>query len=787
MKKNKVIGTIAISMMLGLSGCNLLISQQCDHEWEPWEIVEDPTCVDRGYKVRSCMLCGKEQSRSIRIDTINGHHFIPDLDSDRAATCTEDGITGSEICFYCNMKKAGTKTGKGEHKLQRAADQSAAKYKDATCTEDGLEAMECRVCHDIIDQKIPAKGHHEAATLEATAKEGIKILKCDREGCGKIMAYELDIKNADAGWKTVASKMNGTGDTNGKTTWNLAGIIPEGSYNVELEAAMTSSSHDGRRLYNMARLDLAIGNDSSNVGTDTVNDDPYRYFVKVDGVDYNPTTKKTYSELGLQAAGNNPTESNIPFQFVDFIEGLQINKDTGSVTLCHSNLGYSLFVRSIRLIPHEHEMKTKTVNVSGKTAYTYKQCDCGYRNMAFEALAGTFGNGQTNDNTIVDSLKLKNVNDSITYKFNVDEDITGNLYVNARAAVANLAETPYDSYKVEVNGVEVTTSETATVQTLLGGEDASKAGYTKEGRVLLRNVTFQTGSENTLKITRTGNHDLYISDFEFVGRPTHLHHFLETGVKEADCTSDKIVTNTCACGKVVRETIEGTKKDHTWIHDPEKTDTPAECDMPGMAFYKCSVCGTTKREILPAAHDFSVDATPEGNSYSITECSHGDAKMYSWTMAEAKPGATLITSPSDQNLGVYKLGANDTITLEFNSSVAKTGKLRFYATTKAGNVASCQMYRQTIAENSPQVKYSVNVNGSSTDVVYPDSVLDKTIEELGVTGVESDITADGSKLAVPQWFDYCDVQIQSGNNTIVIKKPNTAGYSAYFAGFAVVV
>jgi hypothetical protein len=191
------------------------------------------------------------------------------------------------------------------------------------------------------------------------------------------------------------------------------------------------------------------------------------------------------------------------------------------------------------------------------------------------------------------------------------------------------------------------------------------------------------------------------------------------------------------------------------------------------------------------------DVTPENfNDYTIKECSNHDAMEYSWSIEQAVPGVREKTSgystgqsSTSVSASVYKLGQGESITLTFNVTGDHTGAtLKVYATTKTGNIDKCQMYTQTIGEETKggaKDKYTVTVNG--TPVVFPASVQDKTLEQLGAKAVNSTMkdTGDNSSLADPIWFDYCTVDLQDGDNTIVITKPNAAGYSAYFGGFAV--
>ena len=75
----------------------------------------------------------------------------------KAATCTEDGYTGDEVCTVCGetVKKGEVIPALG-HKTQLVG------AKPATCTEDGYTGDEvCTVCQEVVKkgEVIPATGH----------------------------------------------------------------------------------------------------------------------------------------------------------------------------------------------------------------------------------------------------------------------------------------------------------------------------------------------------------------------------------------------------------------------------------------------------------------------------------------------------------------------------------------------------------------------------------------------------------------------------------------------------
>ena len=135
----------------------------CEHDWTSWEVIEESTCVDRGVRERECKKCGKYQTRTIDIDTVQGHYWVPDPSGDKETTCTERGIEGSMYCQRCYQKKKGNEVAPIEHNYQV---KSHVLSKEVTCTEPGLHYEECTVCDANRFVEIPATGHNFISTYQ---------------------------------------------------------------------------------------------------------------------------------------------------------------------------------------------------------------------------------------------------------------------------------------------------------------------------------------------------------------------------------------------------------------------------------------------------------------------------------------------------------------------------------------------------------------------------------------------------------------------------------------------
>ena len=156
-------------------------NEECEHDWTNWEITDDPTCTLKGSRSRDCKLCGATETADIDIDPTN-HSFIADTASDKAATCTEPGVSGSTICIYCGTKRAG--------EVVPAKGHSYGKWvtiDEPTATQDGKKKKTCEICNREVIESIPktseqhVHSYGEWITVDepTTTQEGTKKRICE--------------------------------------------------------------------------------------------------------------------------------------------------------------------------------------------------------------------------------------------------------------------------------------------------------------------------------------------------------------------------------------------------------------------------------------------------------------------------------------------------------------------------------------------------------------------------------------------------------------------------------
>ena len=139
------------------------------------EITTPASCESTGVRTYAATVTfqGKNYTDT-RTETLPSLGHKTQLVGAKAATCTEDGYTGDEVCTVCQevVKKGEVIPALG-HKTQLVG------AKAATCTEDGYTGDQvCTVCQEVVKkgEVIPATGHK-------TQLVGAKAATCTQDGC----------------------------------------------------------------------------------------------------------------------------------------------------------------------------------------------------------------------------------------------------------------------------------------------------------------------------------------------------------------------------------------------------------------------------------------------------------------------------------------------------------------------------------------------------------------------------------------------------------------------------
>lgn len=119
------------------------------HSFGAWTVTKKATCTEAGKESRTCSRCGTTETRTI---AALGHKTV--LQSTKAASCTEPGYTGDEVCTVCGVTvNAGTVIPALGHNWDDGVVTTAP-----TATADGVKTYTCTVCKATKTEVIPATG-----------------------------------------------------------------------------------------------------------------------------------------------------------------------------------------------------------------------------------------------------------------------------------------------------------------------------------------------------------------------------------------------------------------------------------------------------------------------------------------------------------------------------------------------------------------------------------------------------------------------------------------------------
>ena len=162
--------------------CGQVEKATTEHSWGEWVIVREPSCVEKGVKMRECDNCGETETVEL---PAKGHTYA-DKFTCHDRTCTV------EDCGH--VEKATTAHNFGEW----------VTVKKPTCTEEGLRERICSVCGDKETEKIATEHSFgddgvctnchkdvkeffitpqtDTATVTATAKKGFYSISSTQPG-----------------------------------------------------------------------------------------------------------------------------------------------------------------------------------------------------------------------------------------------------------------------------------------------------------------------------------------------------------------------------------------------------------------------------------------------------------------------------------------------------------------------------------------------------------------------------------------------------------------------------
>ena len=171
---NSLVGDNVITISAyGYSAKLTLHIKEHIHNYNLWQTTVNPTCTEDGEMIRSCSVCGAEETKTI--DAL-GHDYSEQWTVDEEADCVNDD-SKSRHCSRCDAKTDVTVIEAKGH--TEVVDKAVA----ATCTADGYtEGKHCSVCNAVIkaQEKIAATGHKYVETVvePSYSNRGYTLYEC---------------------------------------------------------------------------------------------------------------------------------------------------------------------------------------------------------------------------------------------------------------------------------------------------------------------------------------------------------------------------------------------------------------------------------------------------------------------------------------------------------------------------------------------------------------------------------------------------------------------------------
>ena len=196
MKRNHT-GRSLLALLMALAMCLPLLpgmlpaaaadSEPCTQHVRTTQVRTEPTCVDYGYYIGVCAICGTPLDNGGSIDPL-GHDFQEMIT--REPTCTEEGWA-VETCTRCG---AGKDNGHAIPALGHSWTEWSV-VNPATCTDEGLQVRNCTRCGIRETQPIPATGHSPVVIpgVPATCTTGGKTEGSQCSVCGAILNAQADL------------------------------------------------------------------------------------------------------------------------------------------------------------------------------------------------------------------------------------------------------------------------------------------------------------------------------------------------------------------------------------------------------------------------------------------------------------------------------------------------------------------------------------------------------------------------------------------------------------------
>ena len=333
--------------------CNQPYGDLGDHSYSLIDR-KDSTCVENGYELYECTLCG--EGKTVNIASVGTHTFEY---TETEPTCVAPG-TSKGVCSVCGYETEMTET-----KPALGHDGTGfvtVVVKEPTCTETGLQKLICEVCQEEQWQKgfkseIPALGHsYLRGGILLTAEAGVT---CVSARCG-----------VDGYFERVCTDCGYDKEPLTREDYKALEDILGANYSEALYESMVGFEHD---------FCVFVG---------TIEPTCTEYGYNVYGCNYCDTMEHYISAIpsGHSYYMNSDAQEDVHFTVISAPTCVTEGKRAYICTACGEVATDSFYIRAIPVLPHDTSNRdseyyvTTVEGTCSESAYeVYKCCngDCG--------------------------------------------------------------------------------------------------------------------------------------------------------------------------------------------------------------------------------------------------------------------------------------------------------------------------------------------------------------------------------------------------------------------------
>ncbi|MCD8085029.1 MAG: hypothetical protein LUF28_01630 [Clostridiales bacterium] len=531
-----------------------------DYVAEPTE----PTCTEEGYITYTCINCGDSYTGNETEAT--GHTAGETVVENKVdPTCTEDGSYDEVVyCTECDeelSRETVTVPATGNHAYELDEDAST----EPTCTEDGENVYVCAVCGDTYTETVDATGHAYEAVVTAPT--------CT---AGGYTTYTCSV----CGDSYTADETEATGHTAGEAVVEnevAASHTAGGSYDEVVYCSVCGEELSRETISVPAGGHTAgetvVENEVDPTCTEDGSYDEVVYCTECD-------EELSRETVTVPASGHTAGETVVENEVDATCTEPGSYDSVIYCTVCDAELNRETITVPANGHSYESVVTEPTCTAGGYTTYTCSVCGDTYVADETEATG--------HDYEAIVTEPTCTVGGYTTYTCSV----CGDTYV------ADETEATGHSYEAVVTEPTCTVGGYTTYTCSVCGDTYVADETEATGHTYVDGVCTVCGAAQP-------------------GEGEHTHAYTAEVTTEATCTTDGVLTYTCACGDSYTEVIPATG------HNYVTAVTEPTCTEGGYTTYTCSICGDS----------YTTDETEAtGHSYEavVTEptCTEGGYTTY---------------------------------------------------------------------------------------------------------------------------------------------------------------